>query len=219
MLKTNFKKLAIEPLVGYGSDAIYLSQLGIKTNSNGEYYLDEAIFEKTLSNNPDYFLALKDANLSSNSTSAILTKNAITDIPPGTYTVRKDGADWKFGDTLLSTDGNGYFSSMEYPGFVINTAEANPAQFDVYVGKSFAQKMIDLMTDTLDLNSSLRSAEDSYKSLTEDIEARLEKLDEREKLISSRYTEQFGAMEQAMTQFNSTKSMLENFIESWKKQK
>ena len=75
------------------------------------------------------------------------------------------------------------------------------------------------MTDTLDLNSSLRSAEDSYKSLTEDIEARLEKLDEREKLISSRYTEQFGAMEQAMTQFNSTKSMLENFIESWKKQK
>lgn len=219
MLKTNFKKLAIEPLVGYGSDAIYLSQLGIKTNSNGEYYLDETIFEKTLSNNPDYFLALKQANLSSSSASAVLTKNAITDIPPGTYTVRKDGADWKFGDTLLTTDGNGYFSSTEYPGFVINTAEANPAQFDVYVGKSFAQKMIDLMADTLGLNSSLQSAEDSYKSLTEDIEARLEKLDEREKLISSRYTEQFGAMEQAMTQFNSTKSMLENFIESWKKQK
>lgn len=219
MLKTNFKKLAIEPLVGYGSDAIYLSQLGIKTNSNGQYYLDDAIFEKTLSNNPDYFLALKDANLSSSRASAVITKNAITDIPPGTYTVLKDGANWKFGDTLLTTDGNGYFSSSAYPGLVINTAEANPAQFDVYVGKSFAQKMIDLMTDTLDLNSSLRSAEDSYKSLTEDIEARLEKLDEREKLISSRYTEQFGAMEQAMTQFNSTKSMLENFIESWKKQK
>ena len=61
---------------------------------------------------------------------------------------------------------------------------------------------------------------EELRVLAEDqIAPRLEKLDEREKLISSRYTEQFGAMEQAMTQFNSTKSMLENFIESWKKQK
>ena len=224
MLKTNFKKLAIEPLVGYGSDAIYLSQLGIKTNSNGEYYLDETIFEKTLSNNPDYFLALKDANLSSNSASATVTKSQFTSIPAGSYTVSKDTSDnWFLGDTALTqvdlADGGSQFTSVTYPGLVIKTADRVPAEFDVYVGKSFAQKMIDLMTDTLDLNSSLRSAEDSYKSLTEDIEARLEKLDEREKLISSRYTEQFGAMEQAMTQFNSTKSMLENFIESWKKQK
>lgn len=224
MLKTNFKKLAIEPLVGYGSDAIYLSQLGIKTNSNGEYYLDETIFEKTLSNNPDYFLALKDANLSSNSASATVTKSQFTSIPAGSYTVSKDTSNnWFLGDTALTqvdlADGGSQFTSVTYPGLVIKTADRVPAEFDVYVGKSFAQKMIDLMTDTLDLNSSLRSAEDSYKSLTEDIEARLEKLDEREKLISSRYTEQFGAMEQAMTQFNSTKSMLENFIESWKKQK
>jgi len=224
MLKTNFKKLAIEPLVGYGSDAIYLSQLGIKTNSNGEYYLDETIFEKTLSNNPDYFLALKDANLSSNSASATVTKSQFTSIPAGNYTISKDTSNnWFLGDTALTqvdlADGGSQFTSVTYPGLVIKTADRVPAEFDVYVGKSFAQKMIDLMTDTLDLNSSLRSAEDSYKSLTEDIEARLEKLDEREKLISSRYTEQFGAMEQAMTQFNSTKSMLENFIESWKKQK
>ena len=224
MLKTNFKKLAIEPLVGYGSDAIYLSQLGIKTNSNGEYYLDEKIFEKTLSNNPDYFLALKDANLSSNSASATVTKSQFTSIPAGSYTVSKDASNnWFLGDTALTqvdlADGGSQFTSVTYPGLVIKTADRVPAEFDVYVGKSFAQKMIDLMTDTLDLNSSLRSAEDSYKNLTEDIEARLEKLDEREKLISSRYTEQFGAMEQAMTQFNSTKSMLENFIESWKKQK
>jgi len=224
MLKTNFKKLAIEPLVGYGSDAIYLSQLGIKTNSNGEYYLDETIFEKTLSNNPAYFLALKDANLSSNSASATVTKSQFTSIPAGNYTISKDTSNnWLLGDTALTqvdlADGGSQFTSVTYPGLVIKTADRVPAEFDVYVGKSFAQKMIDLMTDTLDLNSSLRSAEDSYKSLTEDIEARLEKLDEREKLISSRYTEQFGAMEQAMTQFNSTKSMLENFIESWKKQK
>ena len=44
-------------------------------------------------------------------------------------------------------------------------------------------------------------------------------LEEREKLLTTSYTERFGAMETAMTQFNSTKTLLENFVEAWKKQK
>jgi flagellar capping protein FliD len=71
------------------------------------------------------------------------------------------------------------------------------------------------MTETLDLESSLKSTEESYKTLTFDIEASLEKLEIRETLITDRYTEQFGRMEQAMTKFNSTKTLLENFIKSW----
>jgi len=108
---------------------------------------------------------------------------------------------------------------VTYPGLVIETTERIPADFDIYIGKSFAQKIIDLMTDTLDLESSVKSAEEAYKTLTLDIEARLEKLEIREKLISDRYTEQFGSMEQVMTQFNSTKSLLENFVDSWNQNK
>jgi flagellar hook-associated protein 2 len=219
MLKSNFKRLAIEPLQGFGSSAIYISQLGIKTNSEGQYYLDESIFEKTLTNNPEYFSALKDDNISSSTSSATVSKSSITEIPSGTYTVAYDGSDWKFGDTILTSDGAGTFTSSTYPGLRIETIDANPAQFDVYIGKSFAQKISDLMSDTLADGSSLKSAETAYQNLTEDINERLEKLDLREELISTRYTEQFGAMESAMTQFNSTKTMLENFIEAWKKQK
>jgi flagellar hook-associated protein 2 len=219
MLKSNFKRLAIEPLQGFGSSAIYISQLGIKTNSEGQYYLDEAIFEKTLTNNPEYFSALKDDNISSSTSSATVSKSSITEIPPGRYTVDYDGSNWKFGDTILSSDGAGTFTSTTYPGLRIETIDASPAQFDVYVGKSFASKISDLMSDTLADDSSLKSAETAYQNLTEDINERLEKLDLREELISTRYTEQFGAMESAMTQFNSTKTMLENFIEAWKKQK
>jgi len=62
-------------------------------------------------------------------------------------------------------------------------------------------------------------SEETYKTLSSDIEERLKKLEEREELINRKYTEQFGKMEQAMTQFNSTKTLLENFIEAWKKQK
>jgi flagellar hook-associated protein 2 len=219
MLKSNFKRLAIEPLQGFDTNSIYLSQLGIKTNSEGQYYLDEAIFEKTLSANPEYFSALKDDNLSTSTSSASVSTSAVTEIPSGRYTVDYDGSNWKFGDTILTSDGAGTFTSTTYPGLRIETIDASPAQFDVYVGKSFASKISDLMSDTLADDSSLKSAETAYQNLTEDINERLEKLDLREELISTRYTEQFGAMESAMTQFNSTKTMLENFIEAWKKQK
>ena len=219
MLKSNFKRLAIEPLQGFDTNSIYLSQLGIKTNSEGQYYLDEAIFEKTLSANPEYFSALKDDNLSTSTSSASVSTTAVTEIPSGRYTVDYDGSNWKFGDTILSSDGAGTFTSTTYQGLRIETIDASPAQFDVYVGKSFASKISDLMSDTLADDSSLKSAETAYQNLSEDINERLEKLDLREELISTRYTEQFGAMESAMTQFNSTKTMLENFIEAWKKQK
>ena len=75
------------------------------------------------------------------------------------------------------------------------------------------------MTSILDLESSLNSAQESYQNMSSDIEERLAKLEEREELITSRYTSQFGDMEKSMTQFNSTKTLLENFIEAWKKQK
>ena len=219
LLKSNFKKLAVEPLKGFGSDLIYLSQLGIKTSSSGEYYLDEATFTKTLENNPEYFSALKDVNLSSNSSAATITKSQFTTVPADTYTVTLDGAQWKLGTTNLTQEnlatGGSRFTSVSYPGLVIETTERTPADFDVYIGKSFSQKIIDLMTDTLDLQSSLKSAEEAYKTLTVDIESRLEKLEIRETLITDRYTEQFGLMEQSLSQFNSTKSLLENLVESW----
>jgi len=210
--------------VGFGSSSIYLSQLGIKINKDtGDYYLDETTFAKTLNDNPEYFAALKDQNLSSNSAAATVTKHQLTSVPPGIYTVTNDNGQWKLGTTNLTQKdldtGGSQFTSDSYAGLVIETTERNPSDFDVYIGKSFAQKIIDFMTDALDLNSSLKSAEDSYKNLTVDIEDRLSKLEEREKLISDQYTERFGAMEQAMSQFNSTKSLLENFVEAWKKQK
>ena len=75
------------------------------------------------------------------------------------------------------------------------------------------------MESVLDVNSSLNAAETAYTTKSTDLTQKLKDLEEREELITTRYTTQFGDMEQSMTQFNSTKSLLENFIEAWKKQK
>jgi flagellar capping protein FliD len=136
--------------------------------------------------------------------------------------VQNDGGQWKFGETNLTREdynGGSRFTSSTYAGLVIDTVEANPAAFSVYIGKSFAARISDFMESILDLNSSVVKAETAYRATSTDIEAKLAEIEEREKLLTTRYTTQFGAMEQSMSQFNSTKSMLENFVEAWKKQK
>ena len=221
-IKSKFKKLAVEPITGYGDNSIYLSQLGIKTDSNGDYYLDEVLFEKTLARTPEYFQALKDENLATSTTSASVVKSSFTTIDVGTYAVTKVGDQWKLGDTDITRFdyyGGSRFTSATYPGLVITSAAVEPSSFNIYVGESFATRVTDLMAEMVELGSPLRNAEDTYTNRSSDIEDRLKDLEEREKLINQKYTEQFGQMEQSMTQFNSTKTLLENFIEAWKKQK
>jgi len=221
MLKSQFKKLAIDPLTGYGSQSIYLSQLGIKINNSGEFYFDEVTFKKTLANNPEFFVTLKNENLEANTNLASVSKSQYTNISAGTYTVALDGATWKFGDIVLTRadadNGGSVFTADGLPGLMIETIERNPVSFDIYVGKSFSKKIDELMTETLAIESSFYKSEEAYKNLKIDIQDRLDELAVREKLITSRYNQQFGNMENVMAQFNSTKSLLENFIESWKK--
>ena len=224
MLKSKLKKLTISALTGHGDKNIYLSNLGIKTNSAGEYFFDKVTFDKTYSTNPDYFTALKDDNISSSLLASTVKKSQFTNIPSGTYAVKFDAATstWKFGDsnlTRIAYNGGSKFTSVTYPGLVIETTDASPAAFNIFVGKSFSKSFVELADSVLNTGSSIKAAETGYTASNKDIAEKLDKLDAKEKLLTTRYTSQFGEMEQAMSQFNSTKTLLENFIESWKKQK
>ena len=224
MLKSKLKKLTMSALIGYGEKDIYLSNLGIKTNSAGKYFFDKVTFDKTYSANPEYFTALKDDNISSSLLSSTVKKSQFTNIPSGTYEVKYDAASstWKFGDsnlTRVTYNGGSKFTSVTYPGLVIETTEASPSAFNIFVGKSFSKSFVELADSVLAASSSIKAAETGYTTSNKDIAEKLDKLAAKEKLLTTRYTTQFGEMEQAMTQFNSTKTLLENFIESWKKQK
>ena len=77
-IKNRFKRLAVQPIKGFGDKSVYLSQLGIKTDSNGKYFLDEYAFNKTFSENPEYFGGLKDDNLSASSSEVSVSKSEFT---------------------------------------------------------------------------------------------------------------------------------------------
>ena len=219
LLKSKLKKLAVEPFDGYGPSSFYLSNLGIKTTASGEYYLDEKVFDQTFTRNPEYFVALKNDNISSPTNFTTLSKSEFTTITSGSYTVSNSSGSWKFGDTALTqsnlSSGGSEFTSSTYPGLYIATAERTPEDFTVYVGKSLANKIIDLMDETLKLDSDVNNSKNSYDKVTNNIQERLDKLQKREELLTGRLTVQFGNMERSMTNFNGTKSLLENLVASW----
>ena len=229
-IKNKFKRLAVAPLYGYADTPIYLSQLGIKTDTTGKFYIDDATFKSTYSKSPDSFLALKDDNLKTNTQGNTARKSTFTKIDGATYVIsetagnyyiNKDGADDSDKTSLLKTSYNGglQLTSVKYPGLVIETASATPTSFKLYVGQSVAKKVSDLMDEILVTTSAVNQAKTRYETLKSDITERLQKLEVREKLITTQYTTRFGEMEKAMTQFNGTKTLLENFTEAWKKQK
>ena len=146
---------------------------------------------KAFTNNPQNFNALKDANLTASSATASASKSTFTNIDPGTYQVSNDGTDWKFGTTLLSRvdyNGGSRFTSISFPGLVIDTVETNPSSFNVFVGKSLSQKVSDFMDTILDTSSSIKTAETTYKTNNTDIAKKLVELEQREVLLKSRYT-------------------------------
>ena len=75
------------------------------------------------------------------------------------------------------------------------------------------------MSEILLIDSSIKNSEQTYKDNNIQLNKNLVDLASREKSLTTRYTNQFGSMETAMTGFNSTKTLLENFMEAWKKQK
>jgi len=219
-LKSDFKKLSVAPISGYADSDIYLTELGIKTNAKGEFYLDETIFNKTYTNNPERFSALKDHNLTTNKSSVTATKSVYTSIPPGKYTISDSSGSWKLGDNVSLaredlSDGGSSFSTSSYPGLLMISKARDPGDFTLYAGTSFSKKIIDLMNDVLDESSSISNANTTYTAKNGDLSEKLEQLEEREKLLKTRYTAQFGDMESAMTQFNGTKTLLENLVDSW----
>ena len=218
--KQQFKDVLFNPISGYGANDIYLSHLGIKVTKTGVLYFDQATFDSTYQNNPGYFAALKDPSVSADLPGATVTKSQYLNMDAGKYAVSDSSGSWKIGDKTLTRAANGTgssFTSSTYPGLVIETIEASPDDFNVFIGKSFITKFTDFAESILSVSSYISEAKSNYQAKLIDISSRLEQISEREKLLENRYKEQFTSMESVMFETNSTKSLLENLVAQWNK--
>jgi len=224
-IKKEINNLATGPIKGFGTNSLYLSQLGVRTNQDGTLTINETTFNSQLDANSTVFDAIFNTMFSSSSTYLKVEASSATSNPTaGQYSYQSDGSSATLdGSSMTSTtdsSGNSYFLSnglsQNTRGIKITENQTVPSAY-IYYGKSLVDQISDYLENTLKASGDLRKAESSAGGLISDYNFELTEVDERVTSLTERYKSQFSAMESAVTSLKSTGDYLTSMMDAWNK--
>ena len=206
-------------VTGFGSQDLYLSELGVQTNRDGSLSLNETTFKERLSKSSAVFDAIFNTGASSDSSYLTVERSNFANPTPGTYSFTYDGSTATLNGVAMSagTDSKGsYFisSAAATAGIKVRMSQT-VASANIFVGTSMVEKITDYIDDTIANSGDLSKRKQTLNSDLTDFNVELEKLDSNIQNTRNRYLEQFSAMESAVTSLKSTGDYLTNMIESW----
>ena len=224
-LKKGINDLLTGSIKGFGSDALYLSELGVRTNQDGTLSLNETTFNAQLDTNSKVFDSIFNTMFSSSSTFLKVDKSSATSNPtPGTYSYISDGSSATLNAFSMTaktdSSGNSYFLSnsnaVDTRGIKITESQTVSNAF-VFYGKSLVDTMSEYLENTLKTSGDLSKAQSSAGNSIADFNIDLSDIDYRAANLTERYKSQFSAMESAVTSLKSTGDYLTNMMKSWNK--
>ena len=218
----NINSIITGPIVGYSSDNVYLSELGVRTANDGTLSVNEKIFNAQLDLDTTVFDSVFTSMFSSSSSNLkVETSNATSKPTPGTYTYTNDGSSVTLGGVEMSsytdTDGNTYYVSnaTDTGGIKITETETVSSAY-VYYGKSIIEQISEYIDLSLSSNGTLGKSETTATKDLSNLKLDLLDIDEKVESLTERYKKQFSAMESVVTSLKSTGDYLTNMMEAWK---
>ena len=241
----------LKPIKGYttfpetANSAVYLSQLGFKTQKDGTYGLDQKAFDTTFNNAPGNFDALtKDHALSKHpEISIVWDPGAGTEA--GIYQFHHDdgiggGGDFSgnviyagavngggarlyraaAGGGSFSYDGTNVNSTGDFPGLFLRTTSNNlgdDVPMNVHLGRSFATLFAEFHDDVLNDRYIHRRQVQNIEIQNEMLLDRIARLDLRSDSLAQSYNAEFQMMEDMVTSFKSTGDYLTGVVDAWNK--
>jgi flagellar hook-associated protein 2 len=226
-IKKEINDLLTAPINGFGSDNLYLSELGIRTNQDGTLTINETTFNSQLDANSTVYDAIFNTMFSSSSSYLKVEASSATSRPtPGKYSYQSDGSsatlDGSSMTSSIDSSGNSYFLSngltKNTRGIKITENQAVSSAY-VYYGESLVDQISEYLDNTLNASGKLTEAKSSDGSLLSDYSLDLAEVDERVISLTERYKSQFSAMESTVTSLKSTGDYLTNMMDAWNKDK
>ena len=218
----NINSIITGPIVGYASDNVYLSELGVRTAYDGTLSVNEKIFNAQLDLDSTVFDSIFTSMFSSNSSNLkVESSNATSKPTPGTYSYANDGSTVTLGGVEMSsytdTDGNTYYVSnaTDTGGIKITETETVSSAY-VYYGKSIIEQISEYIDLSLSSNGTLGKSETTATKDLSNLKLDLLDIDEKVESLTERYKKQFSAMESVVTSLKSTGDYLTNMMEAWK---
>jgi len=216
------KAITTTPISNYKDDPIFLSSFGVMTELDGSLSIDTIKFTEYFQSNPTDFSALTQSRVTTGSN---LVKASATGSlhKAGTYDLTFESDDDRATFTGATLDG----VAMVFEGNVFKGDSANTLGIDIepsigapdtrlFIGNSLIEMLRQFSKSVLTPGNAIDSKISTYSDEITTYEDELLKLETAMETARARYTQQFAAMESAVSSFRKTGEYLENFMESWR---
>ena len=222
--KQKLMNLMTAPITGYGDSNIYFVEFGIKTAADGSYTFDQTTFDRTFSQTPEKFEALTQDKAYASDASVFVYSTSDSGLSEGKHTYSFTDSSHKLdegtsAEKALTRTGTGpyTFSTLDYPGFLFQTSNANLGNLDIYVGRSAKTKLFNFFGDALATSGNHDKVVDLYKDRSTRLDTKLTKIDQREALLQAMYTKQFSEMEKVVNTSTSSADYVTQLVDGWNK--
>jgi flagellar hook-associated protein 2 len=222
-LKRSFAALTTTTLDGFGDDAIYLSNLGVRTERDGSLSLDSDVFQAAMASDPAQYRAIFQS-LNQASTEGVSVNLASFAAPPaGAYAFEFTDANTATlnGETLIRRTVDGvpefYKITGDFAGVSLRVTDSSPMSATVYFGESLIDRVRDFVEQSLASGGDIALRTSRFETDMREKEESLDDLVLSETRINDRYMVKFGAMESIVTQLKSTGSYLTSMLDAWNK--
>ena len=227
-IKDRINKLITGGIEGYSLDKLYLTQLGVSSNRDGSFSLNETTFRKKLTDDTKVFDAIFNTMYSSDSDFITVEKSTSTEtsLSPkaGAYSFTSTNSTTASLNNISMTsvtDANGVNlflsgSTGDAKGLKITQSQTVSSAF-VFVGISLVDQLNDFIESSTKTSGLLSKAQSTASEDLTSFDLEQTKINDQINTLTSRYKEKFSAMENAVTSLKSTGSYLENMLDAWNK--
>lgn len=227
-IKDRINKLITGGIEGYSLDKLYLTQLGVSSNRDGSFSLNETTFRKKLTDDTKVFDAIFNTMYSSDSDFITVEKSTSTEtsLSPkaGAYSFTSTNSTTASLNNITMTsvtDANGVNlflsgSTGDAKGLKITQSQTVSSAF-VFVGISLVDQLNDFIESSTKTSGLLSKAQSTASEDLTSFDLEQTKINDQINTLTSRYKEKFSAMENAVTSLKSTGSYLENMLDAWNK--
>jgi flagellar hook-associated protein 2 len=220
--------------IGFFTNAVYMSELGVSTNRDGSISLGETKFRAAMAVEPTSTVAGGSKLFNSVFNSSVYSDSSLLKVEKSTYIEPIAGV-YVFAQNntpAATIDGSGTgistynaASSPFYTSTQTNTAglKITPTTTDaisganIFVGTSILDQISTYVDSILASSGDLSTRESTLGNQLTDYQIELEDIEAKTDGIRDRYMSQFSAMESAVTSLKGTGDYLTNMIESWNK--
>ena len=216
------KSITTTPISNYKDDPIYLSNFGVMTELDGSLSVDTLKFKDYFKSNPADFDAVMQNRVTSGN-SLVQASGTGSLYKAGTYDLSLTSSDSRVTFTGANLDGvamvleSGVFKGDSKNTLGVNiTAASGAPDTKVYIGKSLINSLREFTKTVLTPGNAIDSKISNYNEEITGYEDELLKLETAMETTRARYTQQFAAMESAVSSFRKTGEYLTNFMDSWR---